>query len=97
MHFFFVAMPKRMCYMESVASKLIAFRCAPQLLEKVTALAAMRGKSRSRIIVEAVRMFSRTLKARGGRIVPPYDKSKLFSDTNVDALGNSASVKKEKH
>ena len=97
MHFFFIAMAKRMCYMESVVSRIISFRCAPSLQEKLDALAAKRGKKRSRIIIEALKLFSRTIKARGGRVVPAYDKSKLLSVANFDALGNSASVKKEKH
>lgn len=80
--------------MESMATKMVAFRCAPPLLAKVTALATLQGKTRTRVITEAVRLFSRTVKARGGRIVPPYDGPELLSEIDFDALGNSASVKR---
>lgn len=31
-------------------------------------------------MIEAVRLFTRTVQARGGRVVPPYDGSELLAD-----------------
>lgn len=69
-----------------MATKMVALRCPPRLLEKVTLLAKSQGKTRTRVIIEAVRLFTRTVQARGGRVVPPYDGHELLSDMNFDSL-----------
>lgn len=63
-----------------MAKKMVALRCPPQLLQKLTDLAQSQGKTRTRVMIEAVRLFTRTVQARGGRVVPPYDGSELLAD-----------------
>lgn len=70
---FFIAKRLRVCYCFAMAKKMVALRCAPQLLEKVNTLAKAQGKTRTQVIIEAVRLLTRTVQARGGRVVPPYD------------------------
>lgn len=74
-----------------MATKMITFRCAPQLLVRITDLAKAQGKTRTRIITEAIRLFAHTVKSRGGRIVPPYDGTELLSEIDFDNLGKTSS------
>lgn len=63
-------------------TKMVALRCPAQLIERVTALAQEQGKSRTSLIAEAILLFTRTVRKRGGRVVPPYDDEDL--PTEID-------------
>lgn len=67
-------------------SKLIAFRCPQRLMSRVDALAHAQGKSRSRVITEAVRLLTTVVQARGGRLVPPYMAAELPEGVSIDPL-----------
>lgn len=81
--------------MIDMATKMVAFRCAPQLLAKVNTLAKVQGKTRTRVITEAVRLFAREVKARGGRIIPPYQGPELLSEIDFEASSQEASTKRK--
>lgn len=59
---------------------MIAFRCPTRLMEKITELSKVQGKSRTRVITEAIRLLARTVKEREGRVVPPYDGPEQLSE-----------------
>lgn len=73
-----------------MAKKMVALRCAPQLLEKVNTLAKAQGKTRTQVIIEAVRLLTRTVQERGGRVVPPYDAGELDLKAFFTPLQTSA-------
>ncbi|MBR1997172.1 MAG: hypothetical protein IKC90_00220 [Akkermansia sp.] len=78
-----------------MATKMITFRCAPEILARITDLAKAQGKTRTRIITEAVRLFAHTVKSRGGRVVPPYDKNICLEDIDFDNLNDKSATSKE--
>ena len=67
-------------------SKLIAFRCPQRLMARVDALAHAQGKSRTRVITEAVRLLTTVVQERGGRLVPPYLDDELPEGVSIDPL-----------
>ncbi len=68
-----------------MSSKLVAFRCPQPLLARLDAAAKELGVTRSRVIVEALRLFIQTVKRRKGRVVPPYRGKDLLSQLNFTA------------
>ena len=72
--------------MLDMKSKLIAFRCPQRLMARVDALAHAQGKSRSRVITEAVRLLTTVVQERGGRLVPPYLDDELPEGVSIDPL-----------
>lgn len=68
-----------------MGSKLVAFRCPVALMRRLDTVAAALGTTRSAVVIEAVRLLSREVRARGGRLVPPYSgSSELQRGTSVD-------------
>lgn len=53
-------------------TKLLAFRCPVELMQRVDAVAEAMGTTRTAIIVEAVKLLAADVRSRGGRLVPPY-------------------------
>ena len=72
--------------MLDMKSKLVAFRCPQRLMSRVDALAHAQGKSRSRVITEAVRLLVAVVRERGGRLVPPYLDDELPEGVSIDPL-----------
>ena len=72
--------------MLDMKSKLVAFRCPQRLMSRVDALAHAQGKSRSRVITEAVRLLVAVVRERGGRLVPPYLDDELPEGVSIDSL-----------
>ncbi len=58
--------------MELMKTKSVAFRCPVSLMQRVDAVAAALGVTRTALVVEAVRMLIREVRNRDGRLVPPY-------------------------
>ncbi len=58
--------------MKSVDTRLIAFRCPVELLEKMDLLAAAVQSNRTAVILESIRLLARQARKRGGHLVPPY-------------------------
>lgn len=61
-------------------TKMVALRCSGELVDRVTAMAQAQGKTRTRLISDAVLLFTRVVKKRGGRVVPPYNDEELPAD-----------------
>ncbi len=72
--------------MLGMKSKLVAFRCPQRLMARVDALAHAQGKTRSRVITEAVRLLATVVQERGGRLVPPYLDEELPEGVSLDPL-----------
>lgn len=70
--------------MQSTFTRLVAFRCPLPLLEKVDAIAKAMHTSRTAVIIEALRLFMREIKARGGRVVPPYEGEELLGSIHFE-------------
>lgn len=75
--------------MTNPPTKLIAFRCPEELIQKLDTIAETLGTTRTAVILEAVRLFARTVNQRGGRLVPPYEGEALMHSMNFgpDARG----------
>ena len=64
--------------------KKVSFRCPPPLLETITQTARRQGKTRTRFIIEALQLLLNEAKARGGRIIPPYDGEPPISEMGFE-------------
>jgi hypothetical protein len=53
-------------------TKLLAFRCPVELMQRVDAVADLMRTTRSAIVVEAVKLLIADVRSRGGRLVPPH-------------------------
>ncbi len=74
-----------------MSSKTIAFRCPVALMQRVDAVAAALGTTRSAIVLEAVRLLSREVRSRGGYLVPPYEGEDILASLQrSDTLQNGA-------
>lgn len=62
-----------------MSSKPVAFRCPQHLLARLDAAAKELGVPRSRVIMEALRLFIQTVRGRKGRVVPPYRGKELLN------------------
>ena len=60
-------------------SRIVTFRCPVDLLNMVDGTADSYKRSRNSVLLAAVRLFSRQLRERGGRIVPPMSDDELTS------------------
>ncbi len=63
--------------MPLVETRLIAFRCPVELIEKMDQLATAVQSNRTTVILEAIRLLARQARKRGGHIVPPYTSSAM--------------------
>lgn len=66
--------------------KKVSFRCPPLLLERITQMARMQGKTRTQFIIESLQLLLSEAKGRGGRIIPPYDGVPPISEMGFDDL-----------
>ncbi len=60
-----------------VETRLIAFRCPVELIEKMDQLATSVQSNRTAVILESIRMLARQARKRGGHIIPPYSSRAL--------------------
>ncbi len=58
-------------------TRLIAFRCPTELIEKMDQLATAVQSNRTAVILESVRLLARQARKRGGHIIPPYTASNV--------------------
>ncbi len=61
--------------MQGVETRLIAFRCPVELIEKMDQLATAVQSNRTAVILESIRLLARQARKRGGHIIPPYTAS----------------------
>ena len=61
--------------MLSVETRLIAFRCPVELIDKMDQLATAVQSNRTAVILESIRLMSKQARKRGGHIIPPYTAS----------------------
>lgn len=73
--------------MPSSPTKLIAFRCSDELLQKLDLIAASMHTSRTSIVIEAVRVLLKEVKGRNGRLVPPYKGKSLLRSLEFEPDG----------
>ncbi len=59
--------------MRAVETRLIAFRCPIELIEKMDQLAAAVQSNRTAVILESIRLLARHARKRGGHLIPPYN------------------------
>lgn len=76
-----------------MSTKPIAFRCPVELMQRVDAVAAALGTTRSAIITEAVRLLCCEIRARGGRMVQPYSGDELLNEIRIHAGKENESEK----
>ncbi len=53
-------------------TRLIAFRCPVELIEKMDQLATVVQSNRTAVILESIRLLARQARKRGGHLIPPY-------------------------
>ncbi len=58
--------------MPFVETRLIAFRCPVELIEKMDQLACAVQSNRTAVILESIRLLARQARKRGGHLIPPY-------------------------
>ncbi len=68
-------------------SKLVAFRCPLELLDKLDIIEEQTQSNRTAIIIEALRIFTRQVQKRGGQVVPAYTPSAIPKDLNFRKKG----------
>ncbi len=56
----------------AVETRLIAFRCPVELIEKMDQLATAVQSNRTAVILESIRLLARQARKRGGHLIPPY-------------------------
>ncbi len=61
--------------MSGVETRLIAFRCPVELIDKMDQLATAVQSNRTAVILESIRLLARQARKRGGHIIPPYTNS----------------------
>lgn len=54
-------------------------------MQRVDAVAAALGTTRTAIVTDAVRLLCCEIRARGGKMVPPYDDDKLLDEILLNA------------
>ena len=55
---------------------LLSLRCPKDLMDEVDRAAREMHVSRTKIMTEALRLFTREVRRRGGFVVPPYSGKK---------------------
>lgn len=60
-------------------TKLIAFRCPIILLKKLDEIARLTRRNRTEVFIEALQIFTRQVKRRGRKVIPPYSPSSMPS------------------
>ncbi len=63
--------------MRPVDTRLIAFRCPVELIDKMDQLATAVQSNRTAVILESIRLLSRQARKRGGHLIPPYTGSAM--------------------
>ncbi len=63
--------------MPSVDTRLIAFRCPVELIEKMDLLANVAQSNRTAVILESIRLLARHARRRGGHLIPPYTNTSI--------------------
>ncbi len=58
-------------------TRLIAFRCPVELIDKMDLLAAAVQSNRTAVILESIRLLARHARKRGGHLIPPYNGSSI--------------------
>ncbi len=58
-------------------TRLIAFRCPVELIEKMDLLAAAVQSNRTAVILESIRLLARQARKRGGHLIPPYTNAAM--------------------
>lgn len=53
-------------------TKLLAFRCPVELMKRVDTVATIMNTTRSAIVLESLRILVSEVRARDGRLVPPF-------------------------
>lgn len=76
-------------------SKLIAFRCPVDLIEKIDQIAKAMGTTRTGVVIEAVRLFTRQVHERGGRVIPPYKGISLLYTMHFEPDGRGMGGRKK--
>lgn len=76
-------------------SKLIAFRCPAELIGKIDQIAKAMNTTRTGVVLEAVRLLSRQVHARGGRVIPPYEGISLLYTMHFEPDGRGMGARKK--
>jgi len=74
--------------MTVMSTKLIAFRCPVELMQRVDAVAAALGTTRSSLVVAAVRLLAEEVRGRNGRLVPSYSGDDILERLEFGERGD---------